>query len=197
MWMNGSDSLLWWRFPQALAWHRQGRNDEAANAYNCSGGPIRRNLDALIHLGAASPRSRPAGEAETLLRRGVSPNGCLPLFALRALPSLSSYFMLFSLPLPRPPFQREKKKTKNNSLRAPRSRPSRHCWMPALVLAASLQASGRPEAAISAYERFCGRAAHPEANYGLATLLAHSGRAETVAKYRASGRRSGLCRGQL
>ena len=183
--MNGS-GIAPVEFQQALALHRQGRTDDAARAYEQILLAEPAHLDALDPPRRASPWSGPGrrgggvaaagrgGVARTRPKRSaISPRRC----------------------------RRRAGTTRRPRITNARSRASRTCWMRASAWPPACRRAGRARRGdrLLRDDPRSPTPAHPEANYGLATLLAQLGRADEAACEisRRAGRRSGLCRGEL
>lgn len=171
IWQTGA-GIFSVEFQQALALHRQGCTNEAANAYQLVLLAEPTHLDALIHLGAIRLSQRLTDEAEMLLRRAtkIAPGSAEAHGNLAAALQAQGRY----------------EEAATHYERALARRPD--LLDARLGLAACLQASGRHGATIACYEMIlAAETAHPEANYGLATLLARLGRVdEAIAKYRAA-----------
>ena len=159
-------------FQDALAFHRQGRTDSAAQAYEHLLRTDPAHYDALIHFGALRLSQGRAQMAETLLRRAVA----LAPDAAEALGNLAAALQAQGRHAEAAELYERTLRNKPDLLDA------------RFGLAACQQACGKDEAAIADYEAIlAANPAHPEARYGLATLLARVGRGEAAAAhYRAA-----------
>jgi len=159
-------------FQDALAFHRQGRTDSAAQAYEHLLRTDPAHYDALIHFGALRLSQGRAQMAETLLRRAVA----LAPDAAEALGNLAAALQAQGRHAEAAELYERTLRNKPDLLDA------------RFGLAACQQACGKDEAAIADYKAILAAdPAHPEARYGLATLLARAGRGEdAAAHYRAA-----------
>jgi tetratricopeptide (TPR) repeat protein len=159
-------------FQHALALHRQGKFEDAAEGYEALLAAAPGHLDALVHLGVVRLGQGRAAEAETLFRRATElapdsaeAHGNLAA-ALQALGRHEDAIAQYDRALMLRPTMADAR----------------------FGMAACLQALGRHEAAIACYEAILvADTAHPEANFGLATALERLGRVDdAMAKYRAA-----------
>lgn len=159
-------------FQQAFALHREGRTDEAAQAYHQVLLTDPSHLDTLICLGTLRLGQGRARDAESLLQQAVTLSPDSPA----ALGNLAAALQA----------QGRHDEAAGYYESALAERPD--MLDARFGLAACLQAGGRTDAAIACYEEILAEdPAHPEANYGLATLLARVGRTdEAKQKYRAA-----------
>jgi len=159
-------------FHQAVALHREGQLEEAAQAYELVLRAEPRHFDALIHLGALRLRQRRAEEAMGVLSRAllIQPDS----------PEALANFAAALQELGRPDaaigyYERA-------LAIAPGMQDARY------GLAICLEASGKSEAAVTCYEAILRvEPGQAEANYNLAKLLAQLGRpGDAIARYSAA-----------